>query len=51
MLRKTSIFLNSGDMKKIAEVGKVRGLRPSQLVRIAISAWLRRATRQAASVK
>jgi hypothetical protein len=46
MLRKTSIFLNTGDMKKVADIGKVRGLRPAQLVRIAIAEWLHRTARQ-----
>jgi hypothetical protein len=48
MLRKTSIFLNAEDYKRLSAIGKVRGLKPSQLTRIAISEWLQRAERQAA---
>ena len=47
MLRKTSIFLNGADNKRLSVIGKVRGLKPAQLVRIAISEWLRRNERQA----
>jgi hypothetical protein len=46
MLRKTSIFLNDADHKRLSVIGKVRGLKPSQLVRIAIAEWLHRAERQ-----
>jgi hypothetical protein len=46
MLRKTSLFLNSEDHRRLSVIGKVRGLKPSQLVRIAIAEWLRRAERQ-----
>ena len=31
MLRKTSIFLNDGDHKRLSAIGKVRGLKPSSL--------------------
>lgn len=46
MLRKTSIFLNDADHKRLSAIGRVRGLKPSQLVRIAITEWLRRNERQ-----
>jgi hypothetical protein len=51
MLRKTSIFLNDADHKRLSAIGKVRGLAPSQLVRIAITEWLERTERKAASAK
>jgi hypothetical protein len=51
MLRKTSIFLNAEDHKRLSAIGKVRGLKPAQLVRIAITEFLRRADRQAATAK
>lgn len=41
-LHRTSIFLNVADKKKLAVLGRVRGLAPAQLVRIAIQEYLRR---------
>ena len=51
MLKRTSIFLNPEHMKLLSTLGKVRGLKPAQITRIAIDEYLRRAARQAAAEK
>jgi hypothetical protein len=50
MLSRRTIFMNDRDMKKLDEIGKVRGLKPAQLVRIAVSDWLRREAHQQAAI-
>jgi hypothetical protein len=50
-MKRTSLFLNPAHMKELAALGKSQGLRPAQLVRMAILQYIRREKRaQAAQV-
>jgi hypothetical protein len=46
MLRRTNVFLQSDHIERLAVIGKSRGLKTAQLIRIAIAEYLRRETRK-----
>jgi len=46
MLRRTNVFLQRDHLEKLGALGKSRGLKTAQLIRIAIADYLRRAARQ-----
>ncbi len=47
MLRRTTIFLPDEEMKQLRALGKSQGLKPAQMVRLAIHDYLRRAAKAA----
>jgi predicted transcriptional regulator len=47
MLRPTTFFVNDAHMKKLKALAESMGLRTSQLLRLAIADYLKKAARQA----
>jgi hypothetical protein len=47
MLRRTTLYLHNGQMTELAALGKPQGLKPAQMVRLAIHDYLRRAAKAA----
>jgi hypothetical protein len=46
MLRQTSIFLHVGHMKQLKMLAESRGIKTAQILRLAVSDYLRRETRK-----
>ena len=46
MLHRTTIFMLPEHSKELAALGKLKGLQPAQLTRIAIDEFLKRETRK-----
>jgi hypothetical protein len=45
-MRRTNVFLHSGHLQQLGALGKSRGLKTAQLIRIAIAEYLRRENRK-----
>jgi len=49
MLKITTIYLDADHMKRLARLGTAKGLKPSQLVRLAIAEYLERVAKRSSS--